>query len=155
MMPPFMAASAVEIRRQPSMAFFAILAIVVVIGSYLFIALLAVSCVYLPYLVLAKSESAPGQVVLLFLFGIVIAGAMLWSLIPRRDKFEAPGMLIERAAYPRLFSEIDSIAAALNEPVPREVYLIGDVNAFVADRAECSDSAAAASWDLACRCSQR
>ena len=53
---------------------------------------------------------------LLFLFGIAIAGAMLWSLIPRRDKFEAPGMLIERAAYPRLFSEIDSIAAALNEP---------------------------------------
>ena len=116
------------------MAFFAILAIVMVVGSYLFIALLAVSCVYLPYLVLAKSESAPGQVVLLFLFGIVIAGAMLWSLVPRRDKFEAPGMLLDRNAYPRLFSEIDSIAAALNEPVPREVYLIGEVNAFVADR---------------------
>ena len=36
------------------MAFFAILAIVMVVGSYLFIALLAVSCVYLPYLVLAS-----------------------------------------------------------------------------------------------------
>lgn len=30
--------------------------------------------------------------------------------------------------------EIEDIAASLDEPVPREVYLIGPVNAFVADR---------------------
>jgi heat shock protein HtpX len=129
-----MAFPTVEIRRRPSMAFFAILATVMVIGSYLFVILLAAGCVYFPYFFLSRSDSASGPVVLLFLFGIVIAATMLWSLIPRRDAFTAPGMLLERSAYPRLFAEIDSIAAALNEPVPREVYLIGSANAFVADR---------------------
>ena len=116
------------------MAFFAILAIVMVIGSYLFVALLAAGCVYLPYIIFSRAQSEHGWDVLLLLFGIVIAATMLWSLIPRRDEFTAPGLLLDRSRNPRLFAEIDSIAAALNEPVPRDVYLIGDANAFVADR---------------------
>jgi len=39
---------AVEIRRRPTMAVFAILAIVMVIASYLFVIVLAAACVYLP-----------------------------------------------------------------------------------------------------------
>src|SRR5262249_21182505 len=46
----------------------------------------------------------------------------------------APGMLLERSAHPRLFSELENIANGLNEPLPRDVYLIGAPNAFVADR---------------------
>ena len=73
------------------MALFALLAIVMVIGSYLFILVLAASCVYLPYLVLSNTEESPsGTVVILFLFGIVIAAAMLWSLIPRRRQIYRP-----------------------------------------------------------------
>jgi Zn-dependent protease with chaperone function len=124
----------VEIRRRPSMVLFAVSAIAMVIGSYLFVLLLAAACVYLPYLILANSDSFSPQVGLLFLFGIVIAVAMLWSLIPRRDKFKAPGMLLDRATQPRLFAELESIASALNETLPSEVYLIGAPNAFVADR---------------------
>jgi heat shock protein HtpX len=124
----------VEIRRRPSMALFAVSAIAMVIGSYLFVLLLAAACVYLPYLILANSDSFSPQIGLLFLFGIVIAVAMLWSLIPRRDKFEAPGMLLDHETQPRLFSELESIASALNETLPSEVYLIGAPNAFVADR---------------------
>jgi hypothetical protein len=59
---------------------------------------------------------------------------MVWSLIPRRDKFTAPGMLLARAAHPNLFAELEGIAAALGEKVPGEVYLIWEPNAFVADR---------------------
>ncbi len=123
-----------EIRRRPSMAFFAIFAMVMVVFSYVFVVLLAGACVYLPYLVLFHTDSPSPQILVLFLFGIVIAAAMLWSLIPRPDKFEAPGMLLDRATQPRLFSELEGIAAALNEELPREVYLIGAPNAFVADR---------------------
>jgi len=131
-----MALPGTEIRRRPSMAFFAILGIVTVVGSYLFVALLAASCVYLPYIVFSRAgaESEHGLDVILLLFGIVIAATMLWSLIPRSEKFTAPGLLLDRSRHPRLFAEIDGIAAALNEPVPRDVYLIGDANAFVADR---------------------
>jgi hypothetical protein len=60
------------------------------------------------------------QVVLLLLGGIAVA-TMLWSLFPRRDKFDAPGPLLDRSTQPRLFREIDQIADALNEQVPREV----------------------------------
>jgi heat shock protein HtpX len=134
MMRVFMYPPRVGIPRRPSMALFAIFAIVIVIASYLFVLLLAAACVYLPYLLLSTSGSPGLQTLVLFLFGVVIAGAMLWSLIPRRDKFEAPGLLLDRSIHPRLFAELDTIAAALNEKLPREVYLIGDANAFVADR---------------------
>lgn len=120
------------IAPKRSVALFALLAILMVIASYIVIVMLAAACVYLPYLILTSTINF--QAVVLFLGGIAAAGAMLWSLVPRREKFEAPGLLIERGEYPELFRELDDIAAALNEPVPPEVYLIGQVNAFVADR---------------------
>jgi heat shock protein HtpX len=118
------------------MAFFAIVGVVMVVGSYLFVIVLAASCVYFPSIIFSRAgaESEHGWDVPILLFGIVIAVAMLWSLIPRREEFVAPGLLLERSHYRRLFTEIDNIAAALDEPVPRDVYLIGDANAFVADR---------------------
>jgi heat shock protein HtpX len=124
----------VEIRRRPSMTLFAVLAIVMVIGSYVFVLLLAAACVYVPYLILFSADSFAPQSLLLFLFGIVIAATMLWSLVPRRDKFSAPGILLDRSTQPRLFAELEGIATALNENLPREVYLIAAPNAFVADR---------------------
>ena len=123
-----------KITPRPSAVLFASLAILMVITSYVLVILLSVACVYLPYLVISASTSFPFQLVVLFLGGIVIAGAMLWSILPRRDNFEAPGPYLDRASHPKLFDELDGIAAALNEPVPREVYLLGQVNAFVADR---------------------
>jgi len=122
----------ITIAPRRSVALFALLAVVMVIASYAVILALAAACVYLPYLLLTTVNSF--QVLALFLGGIAAAGAMLWSLVPRREKFEAPGPLIERSEHPRLFAEIDDIAASLNEPVPHEVYLIGQVNAFVADK---------------------
>lgn len=129
----FMPFPKVEIRPRRSMAWFAFLSIFMVVASYVFVILLAAACVYLPYLLLAAG-SANFQIIVLFLFGVVIAGAMLWSLLPRPDKFKAPGLPMERATQPRLFAELENIAGSLNEPMPREVYLIGDVNAWVADR---------------------
>jgi heat shock protein HtpX len=123
----------VEIRPRRSMTLFAVLSIFMVVASYLFVILLAAACVYLPYLLLTEGVSN-FQTLALFVFGIVIAGAMLWSLLPRPDKFKAPGLLIERSTQPRLFAELENIAGALHEPMPSEVYLIGDVNAWVADR---------------------
>ena len=74
------------------------------------------------------------QLAILFLGGILVAGAMLWSLVPRREKFEPPGTPLDRDTHPLLFAELDDIADSLNEPLPGEVYRIGQGNAFVADR---------------------
>jgi heat shock protein HtpX len=123
-----------QIRITPnrSVAFFAFLSILMVGASYFLLLVLAIACIYLPYLLLLSTQAM--QVILLFLGGIAVAATMLWSLFPRRDKFELPGPLLDRSAQPRLFRELDEIAGALNEKVPCEVYLIGQPNAFVADR---------------------
>lgn len=91
------------------------------------------ACIYLPYLVLTQS-GAGFQTLLLFLCGLIMAGTMLRSLVPRRDRFNAPGPRLEVSCHPRLFAEIERLATSLAEPLPQDVYLIPDVNAWVAER---------------------
>ena len=124
----------VEIRPRRSMLFYAVVSVVMVIVSYLFVVVLAAACVYLPYLLITGNGSGGLQSLVLFLFGIAIACTMLWSLVPRLDRFKPPGLLLDSAAQPRLFAELTNIAASLDQPMPSEVYLIGEVNAWVADR---------------------
>jgi len=133
-MPTFYASGEQKIAPRRSVALFALLAITMVVVSYIVIVLLAIACVYLPYLAFTSAEHPPAQLGLLVLGGIIVGATILWSLVPRREKFEAPGLLLEPPAHPRLFAELQAIAAALDEPLPREVYLVGQVNAFVADR---------------------
>jgi len=71
------------------MMLFAVLAILMVIASYVFVVLLAAACILLSYAVVS-SESVGFQSLLLALFGVVIAGGLLWSLVPRPDKFKPP-----------------------------------------------------------------
>jgi Zn-dependent protease with chaperone function len=108
------------------------LAIILVVFSYVFTFLLVAACVYLPFLSLSASPGANSLIV--FLAGVVVGVVILWSLLPRRDTFHAPGPRIDADRHPRLFAELTSIARALNEPVPLEVYAIPDVNAWVAER---------------------
>lgn len=56
------------------------------------------------------------------------------SVLPRRDRFEPPGPLLERSSQPRLFAEIDRVASDMRQAAPEEVYLVPDINAFVAER---------------------
>jgi heat shock protein HtpX len=133
-MPNRYASAEQRIIPRRSVALFALLAIVMVVVSYMVIVLLAIACVYLPYLAFTSAEHPPAQLGLLVLGGVVVGATILWSLVPRREKFEVPGLLLESSAHPRLFAELNELATALNEPLPREVYLVGQVNAFVADR---------------------
>jgi heat shock protein HtpX len=133
-MPNYYASMHERIAPRRSVALFAFLAIAMVVVSYIVILLLAIACVYLPYLALTSMESPPAQLGLLLLAGIVVAATILFSPVPRPEKLEAPGLLLEPQSHPRLFAELHTIAAALDEPLPREVYLVGQVNAFVADR---------------------
>ncbi len=95
---------------------------------------MALACVALPALLLVNGASNGFAVILLAVFGLVMAGTILWSLIPRRDKFQKPGPAIDLEKQPRLRSEIAAIAGQLEEELPAEVYLTADANAFVAER---------------------
>lgn len=116
-----------------SIAVWAVLATVLIVGFYTLTLALATACVYFPYLFLTLQNGGSLQLVLLFVCGLVMAGTMLWSLVPRREKFTPPGPRLESARHPRLFAEIARLAASLNEPPPQHVYLIPDVNAFVGE----------------------
>jgi Zn-dependent protease with chaperone function len=105
-----------------------------VLFSYLLTLLLAAACVYLPYLLLTKTGVFALQALALFVGGLAMAVTMLWSLVPRRDKFTPPGPRLTAAGQPRLFAEIERIASALGEAMPEAVYLVADVNAWVARR---------------------
>jgi heat shock protein HtpX len=133
-MAEYYASEGLKIAPRRSVALFVLLAMFMVAVSYVFVVLLAIACGYLPYFIFTNMEHPPGQLLALMIGGIVVGATILWSILPRPDKFETPGLLLERSAHPRLFEELDSIAAALKEPLPREVYLIGQVNAFVSDR---------------------
>lgn len=127
-----MSSPAITIPPRRSLALFAALAMLMVLLSYIFILLLAAACVYIPFLIIVNAASF--QTFALLAAGVIVAGSMIWSLVPRRDHFVAPGLPLEHASHPRLFAELELIAAALREPLPTEVYLIGDANAWVADR---------------------
>jgi Zn-dependent protease with chaperone function len=71
------------------------------------------------------------QTLILACCGLIAAVALLWSLVPPRDKTVAPGLRLEAHDHPRLFAEIQGVAKALDESMPEEVYLTASVDAFV------------------------
>jgi len=93
---------------------------------------MAAACVYIPYVLLTKFPAI--QSLVLFLAGIVMATTIVWSLVPQRDRFRAPGPRLQLEKHPRLLSELTAISASLNESPPREVYLTMEMNAWVAER---------------------
>ena len=110
--------------------------VLAVLVSYLLFLALAAACLALPVLIVSSRMITSYTVagVLLSAFGIVAGLTILWSLIPRRDKSEVGGVPIDTSREARLMAEIEYVADALGEPLPREVYLIPAANAFVAQR---------------------
>jgi Zn-dependent protease with chaperone function len=70
----------------------------------------------------------------LVLICVVLAGLIVWSVLPRPDKFEPPGPRLSEEEQPRLFALVRDIGARTGQAMPREVYLVADVNAFVTQR---------------------
>jgi Zn-dependent protease with chaperone function len=111
----------------------ALLAILLLVGYYVVALGLALGLLALPFGLLATTRFV-GASIKLALVGLVAGGTILWSLVPRRAKWEPPGPLLTEAEQPRLFAIIRDVATRMNSPMPSEVYLIPDVNAFVTQR---------------------
>jgi len=62
------------------------------------------------------------------------SGVIVWSLLPRFDRFEPPGPELARPDAPELFRLMDELAAAARQAPPAHVYLVPEVNAFVSQR---------------------
>lgn len=86
---------------------------------------------YVPYVEIRFAQSVHVQLALACIFG---AGAILWSILPRIDEFPPPGPRVEPDEQPRLFHELETVADAVDQLMPEEVYLIPEVNAWVGSR---------------------
>lgn len=110
----------------------AIMATVVV--SYLLAIAVALAFLVSPYLLLVADPLSNGSVIvriLLSAFGVVVSFTILGSLLPRKKELELHGITIDLSKEPALAREIENVAASLREPMPSDVYLLGDANAFV------------------------
>lgn len=109
----------------------AILAVVLMIGFYSLALGIAFGLLRFAYAMSTSMDHVPVRLVLVCLFGGL---TVLWSIAPRLDRFEAPGPVLDPTAQPRLFAEIANIARATGQVPPAEVYLVPDMNAWVAQR---------------------
>ncbi|WP_162601633.1 M48 family metalloprotease [Occallatibacter savannae] len=108
-----------------------------VIFSYLLAIAFAIGCLVLPILLLVTFPVGEGGNIisrlLVSAFCVVVALTILWSLIPENPPFDANGVRIDLARQPRLAAEIKAIATTLREPMPSEVFVVADANAFVTE----------------------
>jgi heat shock protein HtpX len=118
-----------------SIAFRAGVSLALLIGFYFFavaIAGLLLAAAY--YLGVNSTEHFSAGAGKLILICVAGAGIILWSIVPRIDRFKPPGPLLTPEEQPALFQMIAELSQATNEAMPSSVYLIPHVNAYVAQR---------------------
>ena len=116
---------------SPSLLGRAVLAIVLMIGFYALAIATAGVLLYLPY---AEVRYAHRLDIRLAIFCLVGAGIIMWSILPRRDRFIPPGPCLAPNQHPRLFAQLTGVAQVVSQAMPAEVYLVPEVNAWVAQR---------------------
>jgi heat shock protein HtpX len=116
---------------RPSLKGRAALAIALLIGFYVLALGIAAGLVYVPY---AEWVYAGHFTFRIAGFCLVGAFAILRGVVPRSDRFEPPGPVVKESDQPRLFATIKDVAAKTRQDMPAEIYLVPEVNAFVAQR---------------------
>ena len=109
----------------------AYVALALTIGFYLLALAAAAALLFAVY---AQIVWADRIYVKLVLFCVISAGIILWSIVPRFDKFVEPGPRLDPERQPELFGVLRDVAAKTRQEMPAEVYLIPDVNAYVSHR---------------------
>jgi len=109
----------------------AVLAVLLMFGFYALAFVLAGSLLFFVYAEITWAHEIYLRPTVLCLFA---AAAIVWSVIPRRDKFEAPGPRLTEGEHPELFGVLEDVAQRSSQAMPADVYLVGDVNAWVMQR---------------------
>ncbi len=115
-----------------SLAGRSVLAALLVVGFYSLALAIIGGLLYVPYW---QSLHPDGVNLPWFpLFCIGLAGTIAFAILPRFDRFEAPGPELSINQQPLLFERIARIADQTGQPMPDAVYLVPDVNAAVTHR---------------------
>ena len=116
---------------HPSLAGRAALAVLLFIGFYALALGIAGALLYIPYAEVTYLHRINGRITI---FAILGAGAILWAIIPRIDRFQAPGPSLTRTDQPRLFATLEDVARLAEQEMPPEVYLVPEMKAWVTQR---------------------
>jgi Zn-dependent protease with chaperone function len=116
---------------SPSLTARALQAVALFVGFYLLALALIAALVAAP---LAEAYYANRIEIRLLVFCLASAWAIAWGVVPRIDRFAPPGPLLDPAKQPRLFAKLRAIARETAQPMPEEVFLVFDLNAWVAQR---------------------
>jgi Zn-dependent protease with chaperone function len=114
-----------------SLAFRAVLALLLMVGFYAFAVGISAALLWIPYAEIVYLKRIDPKIAAVC---VGAAGTILWALVPRRDRFEPPGPRLTAADAPQLFRAIEEVARATNQPRPEDVYLLNEVNAWVTHR---------------------
>ena len=121
--------------RKWSIVALASAGMVTVLFSYLLLIALALGCLSLPFVLFQFIPDGDSHFILgrlmISAFGLVVGFTIFSSLLSSDKRVDLKGALIDLSKEPRLAREIRVISATLNEPMPSEVYLVADANAFV------------------------
>lgn len=109
----------------------AALAIALLVGFYALALVVAGALLFIPYAEIVYANRIDPRIAI---FCVVGAFLILKSVVPRADRFAPPGPELSPGAHPALFALIDDVARRTGQEKPAEVYLAGDVNAFVTER---------------------
>jgi heat shock protein HtpX len=120
-----------ERGSAPSLARRAAIALLLMVGFYGLAAGMAFALAWIPYATWTYGHRFNLRLAVFCLGGAYL---ILRAIVPTRDRFEAPGPRLQPERQPRLFEEIRGIAGASGQEMPAEVYLVPDVNAWVAQR---------------------
>ncbi|MBI2212637.1 MAG: M48 family metallopeptidase [Acidobacteria bacterium] len=116
---------------NPSLAGRALAAVALMIGFYALAIGIAAALLYIPYAEVVYA----GRIHIKLAIGCVVGGlAILWAILPRIDRFEAPGPKLDPVEQKELFRTLTQVARGTGQTMPSEVYIVSDVNAWVSQR---------------------
>lgn len=119
---------------RPSLRGRIALAIALLVGFYVIALAIIAGLLFVPYAEFQYLDSQNGATLKLGFICIAGALAIARGILPRWDKFERPGPEITEADQPRLFAVVKDVAQATEQAMPEDVYLVGEMNAFVMQR---------------------
>jgi heat shock protein HtpX len=122
------------LSASTSLAGRAALALVLLVGFYVFAIGVSAVLLLIAYATIVEAGHGTYATLKIGFFCAVGAGIILWSILPRIDKFDEPGPQLLAADQPELFRIIEELASSTKEKMPERVYLIPDLNAWVAQR---------------------
>jgi heat shock protein HtpX len=105
----------------------ALVAIALTIAFYALAVLVAAALIAAPFLIVA----AGGSPSVILIAGPGTGITILVQLVPRRERFVAPGPRLTRDGQPEIIEVVEDVARAVGYPAPDATYLVADVNAGV------------------------